>query len=62
MHYHFSEKREHGLCSESERWLPVFEVEDFGDVVEFEKFMAKLEIGCEEDNFVPQEEHFLIIS
>ena len=51
MHYHFHEKNSDG--SVTERWLPVFEIDDFNDVVEFEKFIAKVEIGSEEDNFNP---------
>ena len=56
LHYHFNEKNTDG--SVTERWLPVFEVEDFEDVLEFEKFMAKVEIGSEEDIFKPQPEFF----
>ena len=57
MHYHFNEKNKDGTITE--RWMPVFDVEDFRDVVEFEKYIAKVEVGCEEDNFIPKEEHFL---
>ena len=56
MHYHFIEKNTDG--SITERWLPVFEVEDFGDVLEFEKFMAKVEIGSEEDIYKPKADCF----
>ena len=57
IHYQFHEKNQDG--SVTERWLPVFEIEDFNDVVEFEKFIAKIEIGSEEDLFIPKEEFFL---
>ena len=57
IHYQFREKNQDG--SVTERWLPVFEIEDFNDVVEFEKFIAKIEIGSEEDLFIPKEEFFL---
>ena len=57
MHYHFNEKNKDG--SITERWLPIYEIEDFNDVVEFEKFIAKIEIGSEEDLFIPKEEFFL---
>ena len=56
MHYHFNEKNRDGKITE--RWLPVFEVENFDDVLEFEKFMAKVEIGSEEDIFQPDAEYF----
>ncbi len=56
MHYHFNEKNTDG--SISERWLPIYEVEDFEDVVEFEKFMAKVEFGSEEDNYKPENDYF----
>ena len=54
MHYHFIEENSDGCVIE--RWLPVFDVDDFNDVVEFEKFIAKVEIGSEEDNFNPTTE------
>ena len=57
MHYHFNEKNKDG--SITERWLPIYEIEDFNDVVEFEKLIAKIEIGSEEDLFIPKEEFFL---
>ena len=57
MHYHFNEKNKDG--SITERWLPIWEIEDFNDVVEFEKLIAKIEIGSEEDLFIPKEEFFL---
>lgn len=53
MHYHVNEENEDG--SVTPRWLPVFEVKDFNDVIEFEKFMDKVEKGSEDDRFVPQE-------
>ena len=56
MHYHFNEKNADG--SIMERWLPVFEVEDFEDVLEFEKFMAKVEFGSEEDIYKPENDYF----
>ena len=56
MHYHFNEKNADG--SITERWLPIFEVEDFDDVLEFEKFMAKVEIGSEEDIYKPENDYF----
>jgi len=56
MHYHFNEKNADG--SITERWLPVFEVEDFEDVLEFEKFMAKVEFGSEEDIYKPENDYF----
>ena len=53
MHYHVNEENEDG--SVTPRWLPIFEVKDFNDVIEFEKFMDKVEKGSEDDRFVPQE-------
>jgi hypothetical protein len=59
MHYHVIKKNNDG--SAIERWLPVFEVDDFNDVLEFEKFIAKVEIGSEEDIFNPMtESHYLL--
>ncbi|CAG5103896.1 Oidioi.mRNA.OKI2018_I69.chr1.g990.t1.cds [Oikopleura dioica] len=52
MHYNCQEINEDGAVSE--RWLPVFEVEDFNDVVEFEKYVGKVRIGSEEDLFTPE--------
>ena len=31
-----------------ERWIPIFEVENFDDVVEFEKYIGKVDIDSEE--------------
>ncbi|CBY42500.1 unnamed protein product, partial [Oikopleura dioica] len=56
IHYHFKKKNRDG--SVTERWMPVFEVENFDDVLEFEKFMAKVEIGSEEDIFQPDADYF----
>ncbi|CBY43571.1 unnamed protein product, partial [Oikopleura dioica] len=58
MHYHFNDKNADG--SITERWLPIFEVEDFDDVLEFEKFMAKVEIGSEEDIYKPENDSFFV--
>jgi len=58
MHYHLNKKNKDG--SFTPRWLPVFEVEDFEDVLEFEKFMAKVEIGSEEDIFKPEADFFSV--
>ena len=52
MHYNCQEINEDGAVSE--RWMPVFEVEDFNDVVEFEKYVSKVRIGSEEDLFTPE--------
>ena len=58
MHYNLNEKNSDG--SITERWLPVFEVDNFDDVIEFEKFMAKVDIGSEEDNFNPLTESLFL--
>ncbi|CAG5094837.1 Oidioi.mRNA.OKI2018_I69.XSR.g13904.t1.cds [Oikopleura dioica] len=46
-HYHVMKDGE-------ERWIPIFEVENYNDVIEFEKYVAKIAIGSEEDLFVPE--------
>ena len=56
MDYHFNEKNKDG--SITERWLPIYEIEYFNDVLEFEKLIAKIEIGSEEDLFIPKENFF----
>ena len=40
-HYHVMQGGE-------ERWIPIFEVENFDDVVEFEKYIGKVDIDSEE--------------
>ena len=44
----------HVLKDGEERWIPIFEVENYSDVIEFEKYVAKIAIGSEEDLFVPE--------
>ncbi|CAG5102349.1 Oidioi.mRNA.OKI2018_I69.chr1.g259.t1.cds [Oikopleura dioica] len=39
VHYRIDEEGEDGSLKEN--WVPIFEVEDYGDVVEFEKFISK---------------------
>ena len=56
MHYHICDTYTDGTVVE--RWLPVFDVEDFEDVIRFEKFMAKVEFGSEEDIYNPQDDPF----
>ena len=40
-HYHVTQE---GV----DRWIPIFDVENFNDVVEFEKYVAKVDIDSEE--------------
>ena len=38
----------HVIQGGQDRWIPIFDVENFDDVVEFEKYISKVEIDSEE--------------
>ncbi|CAG5103360.1 Oidioi.mRNA.OKI2018_I69.chr1.g737.t1.cds [Oikopleura dioica] len=58
VHYRMDERKE-----EKENWVPIFDVEDFEDVVEFEKFMSGITKNADGDDRLReiQEEKIMVI-